>query len=128
MISIAWKAMLDRTNGNGDTRERMSRERRKKLTGRDYTASVMVEMLEVNGQIDHELYKLLETARKARNSWAHDMKSPTDSALRACSRAVEQLFKQVLDITISLQYGGRGGVPQWPIWLWEEARARDARE
>jgi hypothetical protein len=124
LISIAWKAMLNDARASEDGVERMPRERRTKLTGRDYPASVMIEMLEINGRINHELYKGLDIARKARNGWAHEMKPPTERDIHFCHRAGEALLQQVLGIHLTLQAGGRGGVPKWPIWMWEQAKTR----
>lgn len=117
LISLAWRRLL---NGMRDTAsDRMSKERRKKLTGRDYTASVMTELLEIHGDIDPELFRMLEVARKARNAWAHEMRSPHEAEIRFCLVAAERLLKQLLNVDAQFSNGsGRGGVPQWPVWMW----------
>ena len=118
LISLLWKTMIDPVDAQTTSATRLSKQRRSKLLSRDYTASVMVEMLEVNGRIDNKLYELLETARKARNKWAHEMKVPTQNDVYSCQRAVQNLLKLVLNIELSHLSGGRGGVPQWPLWMW----------
>lgn len=125
LISITWKELIAGVGSRAGGPDRMPRVRREKLNGRDYTASVMVELLELSGKIDHELYRMLEVARKARNAWAHDMKVPHQSAVVYCQRAVERMLRQVLGFQFFLQPGGRGGVPQWPIWVWEQVKAQD---
>lgn len=124
LISSAWKKLLEDTKTNGNVDNRMPKDRRHKLTGRDYTASVMVEMLEINGRIDHDLYRLLEVARKARNKWAHEMRVPKESEVHFCMQAVESLLRHIARVHLSLQSGGRGGVPQWPVWMWEQVKAQ----
>lgn len=124
LVSAAWQELLDKAAATGGA-ERMPRDRRQKLTGRDYTASVMVEMLEIAGQLDRELYRLLEIARKARNRWAHEMRTPKESEVGVCLRAVQALLTRATGVELSLQAGGRGGVPQWPLWMWERAQGRN---
>lgn len=121
LISADWNRMLDEGRNQNPP---MPRERRKKLNGRDYTASVMVEMLEINGRIDRDLYRLLEISRKARNNWAHEMRMPKASETSIAIRTIEKLLSQNEGISLSLQLGGRGGVPQWPVSMWEAVKAR----
>ena len=125
LISSAWSKILEDTKSGEKEPRRMPNDRKNKLSGRDYTASVMVEMLEINGRIDWELYRLLEIARKARNNWAHKMRSPKNSEAIICIRAVETLLWQNRGVHLSLQFGRRGGVPQWPIWMWEQCKAKE---
>lgn len=116
LISIAWGRLLDSRKAAGAT-NLMTGKRKEKLTGRDYTASVMTEMLELSGVLSAEVYGWLETGRKARNAWAHAMRTPGAADVHACVSAARALFKQLLGIDLVLQTGGRGGVPQWPIWM-----------
>lgn len=123
LISTAWNKLLEETKLSEGEGDRMPKDRREKLTGRDYTASVMVEMLEINGRIGRELYRLLEIARKARNKWAHEMRVPKDRAGQMCIRAAEMLLRQIWGVQLSLQSSGGGGVAQWPVWMWEQSKA-----
>jgi hypothetical protein len=123
LISSAWLKMLEDAKSSETADERMPKGRREKLNSRDYTASVMIEMLELNERIDLELYRLLEIARKARNNWVHKMRAPKESEASICTRAVQMLLQQVTGVHLSLQPGGRGGVPQWPVWMWNEVQA-----
>jgi hypothetical protein len=118
LVSITWDRMLDDTR-EADA-ERMPRERRSKLLGRDYTASVKSEVLELRGRIPHDLFRKLEIARKARNRWAHQMRPPPEREVQVCLSAVEQLMLTVLDVQLRLGGGARGGVPQWPVWVWPD--------
>jgi hypothetical protein len=124
LISQVWGDFLKEIKLTGIIDGRMPKDRFKKLIGRDYTASVMVEILELNGKIDHQLYRLLEVARKARNNWVHQMRVPKESESNICIQAVQRLFNHVKGFQLSFQSGSRGGVPQWPVWMWEEIKAR----
>ena len=116
LVSIAWERLL---NGRrtASAANMMTGKRIEKLTGRDYTASVMTEVLELSGVLSADVYAWLETGRKARNAWAHAMRTPETGDVHACVSAARALFKQLLGIDLLLQTGGRGGVPQWPIWM-----------
>lgn len=118
LLSLAWDTLQnDIKAGN-----RMTSKRKKKLEGRDYTASVIIELLEMNNRLGHDLYKLLEDVRKSRNDWAHRMRVPEKNDAVKAVRAVEGLFWDVKKIRLSLSFGGRGGVPQWSIWTWDQIR------
>jgi hypothetical protein len=123
LINAAWDKMLDDLRTGDLVGERMPKGRRTKLKSRDYPASVMVEMLEVNGRISYGLYRLLEVARKARNKWVHDMRVPGERDASICIRAAVELLERFKGVRLALQSGGRGGVPQWPIWYWGGQRA-----
>ncbi len=118
LLSIMWSEVI--AEARQINSDRMTKERREKLKGRDYTASVMIESLELTGRIDHDIYRMLEVARKARNKWAHEMRVPKESELRVCMQAAERLLSQVANIRFRLSSFGRGGVPQWPIWMYEK--------
>ena len=119
LLSAAWDTLLND--------KLMSASRKKKLNERDYTASIVAEILEINNRIDHKLYLDLEVARKARNSWAHKMQLPSIHEVDKAIRGVEGLFRQVKEINLSLQLSGPGGgVPQWNIWIWEQVRRAGA--
>ncbi len=117
LISSAWNTLLDDVQSG-----RMPKKRKKVLNGRDYTASVVTEILELNGIIDHELYLLLNEARKFRNKWAHQLTEPDESDVHKAIRATENLLFQIKGVKLFLQAGGRGGVPAWNIWIWEQVR------
>jgi len=125
LVSLEWKDLLA---GNDDRRgpdSKLSRDRKKKLLGRDYTASVMVEVLELNGKLDEQLYKSLEIARKARNNWAHDMKVPSGSEVWSCLDAIQRLLAR-RGIVVFLQSGFRGaGSAAWPIKMFQQVHGND---
>ncbi|MCY3826205.1 MAG: hypothetical protein OXG10_02330 [Candidatus Dadabacteria bacterium] len=120
LLSSAWDGFQDDMKNSG----RMSGKRREKLKGRDYTASVILEFLEASNRIDRDLYQLLESVRKSRNSWVHGMRTPEESNVSEAVRAVESLFWHVKKIRLLLGGGSRGGVPQWNVWIWDQIGGR----
>jgi hypothetical protein len=54
LLSIAWKAVLSEVQSD-EAIKRMNKDRRKKFDGRDYTASVKIEILELQGKLDTQL-------------------------------------------------------------------------
>jgi hypothetical protein len=107
LINIAWKRLLDSNAIDGEVR-RINQDRRDKLEGRDYTASVMSEFLELSRQISLSLFQRLEVARRARNAWAHKLQTPSQRAAHTSLDAAQELFRTLFDIPLSLQSGGRG--------------------
>lgn len=120
LVSQEWKDLLASSDTGRSDETKMSRDRRRKLLGRDYTASVMVEMLELHGRLSDSLYGNLETARKARNNWAHDMEVPSGSDVWACQQAVQELLSRK-GIHLRLQPGFRGaGGAAWPLNMFQQ--------
>ena len=110
LLSEAWVSLLNSAKSQG----RMTRRRREKLEGLDYTASVKVEMLEIHGRIDYELYGRLEIARKARNRWVHNMKEPSYLDVRNTFGAAQVLLNKLRGVGVRLTLKDPGsGVPDW---------------
>ncbi|MFZ2972689.1 MAG: hypothetical protein WA049_08625 [Ferribacterium limneticum] len=121
LISEEWKQLLA---SRGDA-AKITGDRKKKLLGRDYTASVMVEILELQGRLTEKLYKNLEIARKARNNWAHDMTVPNGTEVWACQQAIQELLA-CKGIQLSLQPGFRGaGGGAWPLSMFQEVHGNN---
>ena len=115
LIYVTWENFL---------RDRSIRGKRKeRLEGVNYTVSIMVEILELNGELAHELYLDLDTARSARNSWVHKMQMPGYGEVDKAFRSAEKLLLQVKGISLSLITNGPGGgVPQWPVGIWDQVQ------
>lgn len=125
LISEEWKQLLSNSDVGRTQEAKLTRDRKKKLLGRDYTASVMVEMLELHGRLSDSLYKNLEIARKARNNWAHDMSVPSGIDVRACQQAIQELLARK-GIHLWLQTGFRGaGGAAWPLGIFQQVHGKD---
>lgn len=70
----------------------ITKDRRKFLTGRDLTASVIVECLSLHGIIEETLYKKITETRKTRNSFMHELKDSVPSVLNTAYSAFEELL------------------------------------
>ena len=110
LLSEAWTLLLHDTKSQG----RMPGKRRNKLEGLDYTASIKVEMLEIHGRIDYELYGRLEVARRARNQWVHKMQEPNYAEVSDTIWAAQVLLHKIKGVRLLLTLSDPGpGVPDW---------------
>ena len=110
LLSEAWTLLLNDTKSQG----RMPGKRRNKLEGLDYTASIKVEMLEINGRIDYDLYGQLEVARRARNQWVHKMREPNYSEVSQTIGAAQVLLHRIKGVRVLMTLTDpEPGVPDW---------------
>jgi hypothetical protein len=111
LIALDWQTLIDDVEKRADG-ARMPRKRKRKLTtGREYTAAVRTEILELMGTLGVDLYNKLEVARKARNAWAHALKHPTEAETRAAIEAAQQLTGRLLGLDFQVYTGVRAPVP-----------------
>jgi hypothetical protein len=84
----------------------LNSNRRRKLTGREFTSSVVSENLALAGIIDQELYDEIARVRAARNRWAHGLdpvtEQPAASAFFAGQTLVGLLTGCQLNVGIGL--------------------------
>jgi hypothetical protein len=79
-ISSLWERQLDALNQDlPDGRRRINSDRRHFLTGRDLPTSVVSNLLELFGAVDHELFEDIDKVRRFRNQIVH----PTQFTPRA---------------------------------------------
>jgi hypothetical protein len=57
----------------GSEEKFINRDRKDKLTGSDFTASIISEFLSLSGILSFDKYKLVSRVRKTRNNWLHDL-------------------------------------------------------
>lgn len=70
-------------------------ERRKRLQGRDYTASVVSQTLSLMGKIDDSRLAAMDAARSARNKFAHELATISpDSAALPLSTAASMIAEE----------------------------------
>ena len=114
LLAKIWDRFMRDIQSSG----RMTKKRRSRLEGRDYTVAVRAEMLELGAGFDYELYRQVELARKARNDWTHEMKVPSTAQLHSVMRAAEALFEEVYGIRLRFPLNaGSPGVPAWNVWV-----------
>ena len=78
----------------------MNSDRRQKLTGRDYTASVKIEMLALAGRLTSEEYANAEVVRKARNKWMHELRPVTSSTANYAAGLAARLYQNDFSIPV----------------------------
>lgn len=107
-LNQIWRSCLDEaerqySDSAGDPMEKfINSVRRQRLTGRDFTASIVSEILSLNGLLPFEQYKLMCDVRQKRNDWLHKLGTidRSDSA-KAINLARFMLqHSNVLDIDI----------------------------
>ena len=71
LLNLTFENML--ASAKTDGRTKISADRKKTLMGKDYTASVISQILSLNGCIEDGLLHKLDEARKKRNDFAHKL-------------------------------------------------------
>lgn len=77
VLQLRWEKYLDSQKEREDDGKKIvfiNKDRKKNLmNGRDYSASVVSEILSLAGILSFELYKDMQLVRKARNNWIHNL-------------------------------------------------------
>lgn len=72
-----WKTYLHERDAQhttpGSDEKFINSERKQKLTGRDFTASIISEFLSLSGILPFDKYKLASRVRQTRNDWLHKL-------------------------------------------------------
>lgn len=72
-INFMWEELLKTLDLENGGHTAISRERKKLFAGRDYTASVICQMLSLHNRITDDMLERLNDARKRRNEFAHSL-------------------------------------------------------
>jgi hypothetical protein len=96
-ISDRWQAFIaSRAKKYEDGRERINAERRRFLTGKDFTASVMSNTLELMDVFTNEDLRILDEIRRVRNGIAHNLGDENCDA-EICQSAISIASRLVLE-------------------------------
>lgn len=72
MLNKKWQSWIDRENVEfEDGNMRISNKRKSRLNGRDYSVSVISNILELNGNIPFSVFKQIDEIRRFRNNIVH---------------------------------------------------------
>ncbi|EKV03621.1 hypothetical protein Lepto7375DRAFT_5927 [Leptolyngbya sp. PCC 7375] len=96
---IANKRSEPNRAGISDNATRINSDRKQKLEGRDYTASIKSEMLELEEEISHDLFRDLNAVRSARNNWLHSL----DGVSMSDAQKAIKTAKEFLDFTTGIK-------------------------
>ncbi len=91
----------DETVG-GDTRPLVNKERRDKLLGAAFTASIVSEFLSLDGHLPFDLFVQLNQARSSRNDWLHKGQAPSRSAAEAAVVTAQRTLAHFTGITLDI--------------------------
>lgn len=114
LLQTLWTRYLDQNREkhiDGTSVTVINADRKSKLTEtRDFTASVISEILSLTEQLPFDLYKDLSTIRKARNNWIHDLKPvPREAAglsIETSERVLELVEGLKLKVPLVSQISG----------------------
>jgi hypothetical protein len=99
ILSKKWNGYLERTNRDlPDNRKRISSRRKSTLTGRDYTISVITNILELAEEISFETFESVDTIRGYRNRIVHQDPSFTctdEHCRQALSLALDLILEDI---------------------------------
>jgi hypothetical protein len=106
LIYTLWEDLINDKNDKYKGKEKfINSQRMNRLTGRDFTASIITEILSLSDILSFELYKDLSKVRQARNNWLHNLHlTSSDEAilsLQTSQRLLEKVKGIKLSITIS---------------------------
>ena len=105
LVSSIWKKMIEDNKSRveeGATISFIGSDRKKKLQGRDYTASVRLEILSLLGHISMKMYDDLNKVRTSRNDWLHNFEQVDENLASLAIQTSQRLFEQVAKIKLSL--------------------------
>lgn len=105
LVSVIWEKMLEdnKSRVEGDaTISFIGSDRKKKLRGRDYTASARIEILSLLGHMSINMYDDLNKVRTSRNNWLHNFEQVDENLASLAIQTAQRLFEQVAKIKLSL--------------------------
>lgn len=79
----------------------LNKDRRKKLHGRDFSASVVTEILSLAGRYSEESRRAVDEPRQARNSWLHSTEEPERTTVARAVITAHDLFSRAFSIEMT---------------------------
>ncbi len=116
-INHIWLSRLDDkereySNSSAESQEKfINAIRRQKLTGRDFTASVVSEVLSLEGLLPFEQYKLATRVRQTRNEWLHKLRPITNQDSAAAIQLARFLLRRSNILDVDIPFCVIGSVP-----------------
>jgi hypothetical protein len=103
VLNNMWNEYQDGASSRQGGGTKISKKRSELLNGRDFTASIVTQILSLAGVIDDELLTKLDTARKNRNAFAHSLKVIDESAAQQAMIVASDLLSLRLGQAVSPQ-------------------------
>jgi hypothetical protein len=83
----------------------MNHNRKNLLSGRDYTASIVTQVLSICGKIDDEMLKRLNDVRKKRNDFVHNLSQINSNDAGEAVRLASDLISKISGARFTTQLG-----------------------
>lgn len=100
LLAVLWERYIDQSAARQESSGYVLNNRRRvRLNGREFTTSIIAEVLALAGVIDQELFDDLARARSARNKWVHALAPVAHDAASSGVRSTQRL----LELTTSVQ-------------------------
>ena len=106
LITDFWRNYIDNCGVGLPPQQapKINKDRRKKLVeGRDFTISVITEILSLRGLIPHDTYEAIDRVRKSRNDWIHDLKPVSEENAYDAIKLARSLFQHMRNIPLKLE-------------------------
>lgn len=106
-ISSLWRSHIEAQNLNiGSDRRRINRERKDFLTGRDFSASIVSNMLELVGVLDYSVFEEIDKVRGYRNKIVHAHKFvPNAIEAQLAIKTAQAMIERLLGIRFTPNMG-----------------------
>lgn len=99
-LHVMWRDFQLSVSSGENAVTEINKERRKTLEGRDYTVSVITQILSLSGRISDERLTSLDTARKARNKFVHDLKPIDGEQAEQALTTAADILSELLEMRI----------------------------
>lgn len=102
LLNQKWENYIEerRTVNNGISR--INRERKEKLMGADFTASIVSEILELVDVLPKDIFDALNKIRGKRNKWMHEQKEVTYMDALAAIEGTKRLIQHVTGLQLNI--------------------------
>jgi|SRR5687767_2516672 hypothetical protein len=98
-----WSKLQERVSLESGGHTKLTKERRKLLDGRDYSASVVSQILSICSEIDDDLLERLDKARKKRNAFAHSLERVSSDDAGNALRLAADMVTKIIGVRVTSQ-------------------------
>lgn len=103
LLNYMWLDLQSQISLESGGHTRLTKERKKLLEGRDYSASVISQILSLCNNIDDDLLDRLNYARKKRNAFAHSLERISSGDAGSAIRLATDMITRIADIRVTSQ-------------------------
>ncbi len=89
----------------------INRERKQKLTGHDFTASIISEFLSLSGILPFDKYRLITSVRQTRNKWLHNLHAIDRADANEAINLAQFMLRKSDLVDIEIPFNAIGSIP-----------------